>query len=62
MTSYNGSSAVADISINLDGGSLATSSSGLKVDTNGIATLMIQDDAITSAKLADGSVLTASSC
>ena len=59
MTSYNGSSAVADISINLDGGSLATSSSGLKVDTNGIATLMIQDDAITSAKLADGSVLTA---
>lgn len=59
MTSYNGSTAVADISINLDGGSLATSSSGLKVDTNGIATLMIQDDAITSAKLADGSVLTA---
>ncbi len=59
MTSYNGSSAVADISINLDGGSLATSANGLKVDTNGIATLMIQDDAITSAKLADGSVLTA---
>tara|TARA_R110000772_G_scaffold69137_4_gene152913 strand:+ start:809 stop:2407 length:1599 start_codon:yes stop_codon:yes gene_type:complete len=60
MSSYTGTGAVNDLSINLDGGSLTTSSSGLKVDTNGIATLMIQDDAITSAKLADGSVLTAS--
>ena len=60
MSSYTGTGAVNDLSINLDGGSLTTSASGLKVDTNGIATLMIQDDAITSAKLADGSVLTAS--
>ena len=57
-TSYNGSAAVS-ASINLDGSSLATGSNGLKVNTNGISTLMIVDDAITSAKLADASVVTA---
>lgn len=55
---YNGSAAVS-ASINLDGSSLATGSNGLKVNTGGIATLMLADDAVTSAKIADGAVVTA---
>lgn len=55
---YNGSAAVS-ASINLDGSSLATGSNGLKVNTGGISTLMIADDAVTAAKLADASVGTA---
>tara|TARA_Y100000114_G_scaffold139702_1_gene143958 strand:- start:6602 stop:8206 length:1605 start_codon:yes stop_codon:yes gene_type:complete len=57
--SYNGSSAVS-ASINLDGSSLSTGSSGLKVATGGISTLMLADDAVSAAKLADAAVVTAS--
>lgn len=56
--SYTGTGSVT-ASINLDGTSLATGSNGLKVNTNGISTLMIADDAVTSAKLADNAVVTA---
>ena len=56
--SYTGASSVT-ASINLDGTSLATDSNGLKVNTNGISTLMIADDAVSAAKLADNAVETA---
>lgn len=56
ITSYNGSAAVSDLAINLDGSSLATSLNGLKINTGGVDTLQIANDAITQDKIADGAV------
>ena len=52
MTSYNGSAAVSDVTIDLDGSSLAVGSNGIKVADGGIANSMLQDSSIASAKLA----------
>jgi len=52
ITSYDGSAAVSDLAINLDGTSLATGASGLKINTAGVGTLQIADSAVTAAKLA----------
>jgi len=52
ITSYDGSAAVSDLAINLDGSTLATSASGLKINTAGVDTLQIADSAVTAVKLA----------
>lgn len=52
LTAYNGSAAVADLAINLDGSTLATGSNGLKINAAGVGTLQIADSAVTAAKLA----------
>ncbi len=51
ITSYNGSAAVSDLAINLDGSSLVTGSNGLKINTSGVGTLQIADAAVTAQKL-----------
>jgi hypothetical protein len=56
MTSYNGSAAVSDLTIDLDGSSLAVGSDGIKVADGGIANSMIQDGVIANAKLANSTI------
>ena len=51
ITSYNGSAAVSDLAVNLDGSSLVTGSNGLKINTAGVGTLQIADAAVTAQKL-----------
>jgi len=58
LTSYDGSAAVADLAINLDGATLATSASGLKVATSGINTLQLANDSVTTDKIASSGVET----
>jgi hypothetical protein len=54
MTSYNGSAAVSDLTIDLDGSSLAVGASGLKIADDGVGAAQIADGAIdANAKLAD---------
>ncbi|MFZ9078834.1 MAG: hypothetical protein ACO23H_09885 [Alphaproteobacteria bacterium] len=52
MTSYNGSAAVSDLTINLDGATLSLSASGIKVADAGIDTAQLADSAVTAVKLA----------
>ena len=52
MTAYNGSAVVSDLTVDLDGATLAKSGSGLKVADGGIDTLQLDDDAVTIAKTA----------
>lgn len=56
MTSYNGSAAVSDLTIDLDGSSLAVGASGLKIADGGIASSMIPDSEIPNAKLANSTI------
>ena len=58
LTSYDGSAAVTDLAINLDGATLATSASGLKVAASGINTLQLANDAVTTDKIASSGVET----
>ena len=58
MTAYNGSAAVSDLTINLDGATLSVSGNGLKVATGGIDTDQLAADAITNAKIADDAIKT----
>lgn len=51
MTAYNGSAAVSDLTIDLDGATLAVGASGIKVSDGGIGTTQIADSAVTSAKV-----------
>jgi hypothetical protein len=51
MTSYNGSAAVSDLSLVLDGGTLAKSASGVKVADTGIDTAQLANNAVTEAKV-----------
>jgi len=51
MTAYNGSAAVSDLTIDLDGATLAVGASGIKVSDGGIDTLQISDAAVTPAKV-----------
>ncbi len=52
MTSYNGSAAVSDLTINLDGSTLALGSGGIKIADSGVGTGQIADSAVTAVKLA----------
>jgi len=60
MTSFNGSAAVSDLTINLDGSTLSKSASGLKVGDGGItATQLLQtagNEAVVSQAIRDGAV------
>jgi len=57
MTSFNGSAAVGDLTIDLDGSTLAVGASGLKIADDGVGATQIADGAIdASAKLADAVV------
>lgn len=51
MTAYNGSAAVSDLTIDLDGATLAVGASGIKVSDGGIGTTQIADAAVTPAKV-----------
>ena len=52
MTSYNGSAAVSDLTVNLDGSTLSVSASGLKVADSAIGETQLSNSAVTNAKLA----------
>ena len=56
MTSYNGSAAVSDLTIDLDGSTLAVGGSGIKIADGGVGSTQIADDAVVSAKIADGAI------
>lgn len=56
MTSYNGSAAVSDLTIDLDGATLVVSSDGLKVKDGGIGASQLASDCVVSAKIADGAI------
>lgn len=58
MTSYNGSAAVSDLTINLDGSSLAVGVNGIKIADNGVTSAKINDQAVDNSKLANNSVTT----
>ena len=51
MTSYNGSAAVSDLTIDLDGATLAVGANGIKVAADGITNTEIADDAIKTENL-----------
>ena len=59
MSSYNGSSAVNDITIDLDGSTLSVGASGLKIADGGVDGAQLANLAVASAKLADSAVATA---
>ena len=52
MTSYNGSAAVSDLTIDLDGSTLALGSGGIKIADSGVTASQIADSAVTAVKLA----------
>lgn len=56
MTSYNGSAAVSNLTIDLDGSTLAVGGSGIKIADGGVGSTQIADDSIVSAKIADGAI------
>lgn len=51
MTGYNGAAAVSDLTVQLDGSTLAKSGSGVKVSDLGIGTDQLANSAVTSAKV-----------
>lgn len=51
MTSYNGSAAVSDLTVQLDGGSLAKGGSGLRVNDLGVGEGELASNAVTITKL-----------
>lgn len=59
MTSYNGSAAVSDLTINLDGSTLSVGASGIKISDLGVATAQLAATSVTAAKLASNAVETA---
>lgn len=52
MTSYDGSAAVSDLSLVLDGGTLSKGASGVKVADGGIDSTQLADGSVTAAKAA----------
>ena len=56
MSSYNGSAAVSNLTIDLDGSTLAVGGSGIKISDGGVGSTQIADDSIVSAKIADGAI------
>lgn len=59
MTSYNGSAAVSDLTIDLDGSTLALSASGIKVADGGVDSSQLADDAVSTAKIAADAITNA---
>lgn len=59
MTSYNGSAAVSDLTIDLDGSTLAVGGSGIKISDGGVDTTQLADGACSTAKMADAACTTA---
>ena len=59
FTSYNGSAAVSDVSVQVDGTTIAKASNQLKVADGGVGSTQIADSAITAGKLASSAVETA---
>lgn len=51
MTGYNGSASVSDLTVQLDGATLAKSANGVKVSDGGIDTDQLADNAATAAKV-----------
>lgn len=51
MTAYNGASAVSDLTIDLDGSTLAVGASGIKIADTGVDTGQLASNAVTAAKL-----------
>lgn len=51
MTSYNGSAAVSDLTIDLSGSTLTVGANGLKVSDGGIDTLQVANAAVTEVKV-----------
>jgi hypothetical protein len=58
MTSYNGSAAVSDLTIALDGATLTVGAGGIKVSSGGVGTTELAADCVTNAKIADDAVKT----
>jgi len=56
FTSYNGSAAVSDVSVQVDGTTIAKASNALKVADGGIGATQLADDSISSAKIQDGAI------
>jgi len=59
MTSYNGSAAVSNLTIDLDGSTLAVGADGLKIATNGVGGNEIAANGVATANIADSAVSTA---
>tara|TARA_A100001201_G_scaffold93462_1_gene81311 strand:- start:1014 stop:2150 length:1137 start_codon:yes stop_codon:yes gene_type:complete len=59
MTSYNGSTAVSNLTIDLDGSTLAVGADGIKIATNGVGGNEIGAGAVATANIADSAVSTA---
>lgn len=59
MTSYNGSTAVSDLTIDLDGSTLTVGADGIKISTNGVGGNEIAAGGVATANLADNAVSTA---
>jgi hypothetical protein len=56
MTSFDGSAAVSDLTIDLDGATLSVGVSGLKVADGGVDTTQLAADAVEGSKIADDAV------
>lgn len=59
MSSYNGSAAVSDLTIDLDGSTLAVGASGIKVSDAGVGSTQLADSAVSTAKIANNAVTSA---
>ena len=59
MSSYNGSAAVSDLTLNLDGATLSVGVSGLKIADGGVDASQLADGAVETAKLNNLAVSTA---
>lgn len=57
MSSYNGSAAVNNLTLNLDGSTLSVGASGVKVADGGIGATQIATDGVIQAKIQDGAVV-----
>lgn len=56
MTSYNGSAAVSDLTVQLDGSTLFKSAGGIKIADGGVGTSQLAGTSVTSDKIQDGAV------
>ena len=56
MSSYNGSAAVSDLTIDLDGATLAVGSNGIKIADLGVGTSQLAATSVTTAKIASSAI------
>ena len=59
MSSYNGSAAVSDLTIDLDGSTLAVGSDGIKIADSGVGTSQLAATSVTTAKIANSAITNA---